>query len=113
MKKFINSKYFYLLISLLIAIWLFLSVSSPNMTATRDTYTQSKQTSDSATKTVTIKDVKLNVNIDTDRYYVTGYPQTVEVTIKGPSSLVTATQNTRNFNVYADLTNYGVGNYRI
>ena len=47
-------------------------------------------------KTITLEtDLKLNVN--SDKYFVSGYPDVVKVKISGPSALVIAAKNTQNF----------------
>ncbi|MGR3741424.1 CdaR family protein [Companilactobacillus sp. DQM5] len=111
MKNFFDSKYAYALVSLVIAIWLFISVSSPGSLSTRDA--ASKQIKQTATKVVTVKDVQVQTNVDDDKYFVTGYPSTVDVKLTGSSSLVETTKKTKNFHVILDLTNLGVGQHKV
>ncbi|KRO08240.1 hypothetical protein IV59_GL001286 [Paucilactobacillus hokkaidonensis] len=55
----------------------------------------------------------LELNVNSDRYVVTGYPQNVKIAINGPSALVTTTANTQNFKISADLTALGAGKHKI
>ncbi|MFC6323022.1 CdaR family protein [Companilactobacillus baiquanensis] len=109
MKKIINSNYFYAFISLCCAIWLFVAVSSPGVGSTRD----SNQSSTSTANTKATMTVPLQVQANTNDYYITGYPESVKITLEGPSALITATKNTQNFNVYLDLKGYETGQHRV
>ncbi|MDO1605061.1 CdaR family protein [Lactobacillus sp. YT155] len=111
MKNFFNSKYTYGLVSLIIAIWLFISVSAPSALSTRDS--AKKQIQQTATKVVTVKNVQVQVNVDDYQYFVTGYPTTVDVKLSGPSALIETTKKTRNFNVSLDLTKLGPGKHKV
>lgn len=109
MKKIINSNYFYAFLSLCCALWLFFFVSTPGAGSTRDT-------NQSNTSTVTKKatfSVPLQLQADVDKYYITGYPEKVKVTVEGPSALVTATRNTQNFNLYLNLRDLSIGQHRV
>ncbi len=64
------------------------------------------------TKTLSLK-VPLTLNVDNSKYYVTGYPEEVKVDISGPSALVTTLDNTRNFEVYADLSDLKSGTHTV
>lgn len=109
MKKIINSNYFYAFISLCGALWLFFMVSTPGVGSTRD----SNQANQSTVNTKATMTVPLQVQADTDTYYITGYPQSVKITIEGPSALVTATKNTQNFSVYLNLKKYLPGKHKV
>lgn len=111
MKTLLNSKYTYGAVSLAIAIWLFISVSAPGSMSTRDT--TSKQLRDNATKVTTVKNVQVHTMMDNDKYFVTGYPSTVNVKLKGPSALVKTTKITKNFTIYLNLNNLGVGKHKV
>lgn len=65
-----------------------------------------------ATKITTIK-MPLVMNANTDRFVVTGYPATVEVKLNGPAALVTSAKNTKNFRVYTDVSELGVGEHTV
>ncbi|APS41395.1 putative secreted protein associated with spyDAC [Weissella jogaejeotgali] len=51
--------------------------------------------------------------INTDDYYISGAPDNVAVTISGPSALVTAAKNTKNFQVSANLKNLSDGTHTV
>jgi len=66
-----------------------------------------------STKKATVT-VPLQLNgLDADKYYVAGAPETVKVEIEGAAALVTTAQNTKNFQVYADLTDLDIGDHRV
>ncbi|KRL63924.1 hypothetical protein FC23_GL000171 [Lactobacillus psittaci DSM 15354] len=73
---------------------------------------ENSKTQQTAIKKVTLS-VPLQVSVNTDEYYVTGYPEKVKMTISGASAVVTSTQNTQNFRVYLDLTKYKIGKHRV
>ncbi|UQS81650.1 CdaR family protein [Bombilactobacillus folatiphilus] len=108
-RKFVNSKYFYLTLSFLIALWIYWSVSLPSIGSTRSSTNNSTM---NANETAT-EQVKLQVNSDSENYFITGYPKQVKVKLEGPAALLTATKNTHNFTVYIDLHNLGVGHHRV
>ncbi|WP_391483937.1 CdaR family protein [Lactiplantibacillus plantarum] len=51
--------------------------------------------------------------MNSTKYFVTGYPENIKVTIEGPSALVTTTANTQNFKVYANLSKLAVGRHSV
>lgn len=108
-KKIINSNYFYAFIALCCALWLFFFVSTPGVGSTRDSNQSNTST---VTKRATLT-VPLQLQADVDKYYITGYPENVKVTIEGPSALVTATKNTQNFNLYLNLKDLSIGQHRV
>lgn len=111
MNKILNSKWFYALISLVLAVGLFLFVNTTQSGSNGgNTEGNPKVTSLSATERKTVA-VQLRLNVDSDKYFVTGYPANVKVNLSGPAALVTATANTQNFRVFADLTSLKAGQH--
>jgi len=55
----------------------------------------------------------LTVNVNTDKYVVTGYPQFVKVKLTGPSALVTTSVNTQNFKAYVNLSDLTAGEHTV
>ncbi|WP_048698900.1 CdaR family protein [Companilactobacillus heilongjiangensis] len=108
-KKIINSNYFYAFIALCCALWLFFFVSTPGVGSTRNSNQSNTST---VTKRATFT-VPLQLQADVDKYYITGYPENVKVTIEGPAALVTATKNTQNFNLYLNLKDLSIGQHRV
>ena len=98
------------LLALLLAIGLFAYVNVESINNTRQN--ANDDTTLVANKTQTVK-VPLQVNANTDKYFITWYPSKVSVALTGTASLVTMTANTQNFRVVADLTNLGVGKHRV
>lgn len=110
MKEFWKKSWFIRLVSLLMAVLLVIYVNY-----TQDgflTQGQSDRTKQTANKTQTIK-VPLQVSVDTDKYYVVGYPEKVSITLEGSTALVTSTINTQNFRAYIDLTNKKIGRHNV
>ncbi|MDY0407130.1 CdaR family protein [Virgibacillus sp. 179-BFC.A HS] len=67
----------------------------------------------SSNETKTIDDVPLNVRINSDKYVVSGVPDTVSVTVEGSNSSVTRAVNQQNFEVYVDLTKLKGGEHTV
>lgn len=109
--KITTSKWFYRLISLAFALLLFTYVNFNSLSFLNNSDNQYRQ-SVSATRKETIK-VPLRLDADTDKYYITGYPEKVSVDLEGPSSLVTTTVNTQNFEVIASLRHLGLGKHTV
>lgn len=110
MKEFWKKSWFIRLVSLLIAVLLVIYVNS-----TQEGFLsqgQTEKTKQTANKTQTIK-VPLQVSVDTDKYYVVGYPEKVSVTLEGSAALVTSTINTQNFRAYIDLTKKTIGMHNV
>ncbi|GBG95132.1 hypothetical protein LFYK43_15910 [Ligilactobacillus salitolerans] len=105
-----NSKIAYSLISLLFTVFLFVYVNSEQLSGGNN----QSGTSISLMKNTraTVKKSP-NLNYDSDKYYVSGAPQTVKVTLIGPSGLVKSAENTGNFQVNADLSGLKTGTHTV
>ncbi|KRM95632.1 YbbR family protein [Liquorilactobacillus aquaticus DSM 21051] len=103
LNKLLDNRIVYQVLALAFAILLFAYVNSDKLNTTRNNANNTDTTMMSADRSETLN-VDLKLNVDSDRYFVTGYPAKVKVKLSGPSALVTTTANTRNFSVYADLT---------
>lgn len=101
----------YRILALILAVLLFFYVNSTQSSSGQQA-TNTGKTSLTATKTVTVS-VPLQLNVNSNKYFVTGYPEKVKVTLKGPLALVTTTANTQNFKVYAALSDLGVGKHTV
>ncbi|MBP2057707.1 YbbR domain-containing protein [Lactobacillus colini] len=110
MKKFFDKPWFYKVIALLLAVLFAIYINSNQ----QGYVSQSKQsiTNITATKKQTIR-VPLQVSVDTDKYYVTGYPEKINLTLQGNNALVTSTINTQNFRVFIDLNKLKVGRHNV
>ncbi|WEV40478.1 CdaR family protein [Lactobacillus sp. ESL0681] len=110
MKAFWKKSWFISLLSLLIAVLL---VIYTNYTQEGFmTQGQPERTKQTASEKQTVK-VPLQVSVNTDNYYVVGYPAKVSITLEGSSALVTSAVNTQNFRVYIDLTHKSVGDHTV
>ncbi|MFC6170245.1 CdaR family protein [Loigolactobacillus jiayinensis] len=108
--KFLNSPLVYRILALIFAIMLFGYVNVDRINSTRQA--TSSSTTMLANKSRTLN-VPLQINANTDKYFITGYPEKVKVNIEGPSALVTATANTQNFKIMANLEKLGVGKHTV
>ena len=91
MKKFFDKPWFYRIVALILAILLAIYVSSNQQGFV--TQGRREETLKTATKTQVIK-APLQVSVNTDKYYVTGYPEKINLTLEGSNALVTSTINT-------------------
>ncbi len=107
LSKFFNTKFMYAVSSLLFAICLFGYVTTDTGINTSNTNKSSLMSQKSVTLTVPLK-----VNVSS-KYFVEGYPENVKVKINGPAALVQTTQNTQNFEVYANLSGLKPGKHKV
>lgn len=105
-----NSRWFFRISALVLAVLLFIYVNGEKLSNTHKTELNTETTSLTSTKKKTLT-MPLDLTVDSDRYIVSGYPKNVKVTVSGPAALVTATANTQNFKVYADLSSLGPGKH--
>lgn len=107
----LKTKIISLIAAFFVAIFLFIYVQNQktqNVTNSDNNHQEQL----AATKTTTVK-APLQLNGNTDKYFITGYPQKVKVRLVGPAALVTATANTLNFRVIADINNRVPGIHKI
>lgn len=112
MKNERYTTWLYRILALILAILLFFYVNSTKSSTNSQSTSSTNNTSLTATKTMKVS-VPLQLNVNSNKYFVTGYPQKVKVTLRGPLALVTTTANTQNFKVYAALSDLGVGKHRV
>lgn len=113
MNKIFESRWTYRLLSLFLAVTLFLYVNSTKATTNQQsTGSGGNSTTLTATERKTVS-VQLRLNVNSDKYFVTGYPERVKVHLSGPAALVTATANTQNFRVFANLTGLKAGQHTV
>lgn len=102
MDKLMDSRWFMRIISLILAIMLYLSVNPELEKLGTSALKQSDNTE-------TIRGVPVEVIYDSENLVVTGVPETVDVTIEGPRSIVQSTKALKDFRIYVDLTNANIG----
>lgn len=110
MNNLFNRPWVYKVLSLVFALGLFAYVNIGSLSTTRGSQENNQQ--QLANKKKSVK-VPLEIQSDTDKYFITGYPEKVTVHLEGPSALVTTTVNTQNFKVTADLRDLGVGKHKV
>src|SRR5690606_23660649 len=104
MDKFMDRPWFLRFTALALAIILFFSVKSENEK------TNGASIGDAVD---IIKGIPLEVYYDKDNYVVTGAPETVDVTISGPSSLVQSAKLLRDFTLKVDLRTEPLGRHTL
>lgn len=109
LNKFFNSRSFFIGTSLILAILLFVYVNYDQLANTNN-FSDSKTTSLVANESKTIE-AGLQITADSDKYFITGYPKNVKLTLDGPGALITTTVNTQNFRVFADLKGLNPGKH--
>ena len=60
-----------------------------------------------------IRDVPVEVYYDNENLVVTGVPETVDITIEGPTNFVQTTKLLKDFNLSVDLTNLPMGEHTV
>ncbi|RCK09628.1 hypothetical protein DT075_35560 [Bacillus licheniformis] len=61
-----------------------------------------------------IQNIKATINLEgVQNYVVTGVPQTVNVTIKGPTGTVKKVRQVKDFEIYADMQNLKTGRHKV
>ena len=108
--KFLENKWVVRGISFLISLLLFAYVYSENYGWSTSTSNSSISTS----KRETISNVPIQVNIDTDAYFISGLPETVVLTLTGPESVLVQTISAADYRIVTEnLDDLGPGNHTI
>ncbi|KPL57759.1 CdaR family protein [Rossellomorea vietnamensis] len=108
MDKFMESRWFMRIVGLMLAFILYLSVNFDDIQKTAN---NSNGTSQDAIET--IQDVPLEVFYDSENLEVSGLPDTVNVTVEGPKAVVQQTKTLKDFQVYVDLNDIGIGEHQV
>ncbi|WP_318506208.1 YbbR-like domain-containing protein [Bacillus sp. T3] len=103
MDKFMDNPWFLKGVALILAILLFSTVSNSDGNQSKEEYVPANQ------QVETIKNIPVNSYFDTENFVVSGVPESVDVTIEGPKSIVQSTVSLKNFEVYMDLTDAKIG----
>ena len=103
--KLTDSRWFMKLVALVLALLLFGSVYDGSNTNNVNVPGEED--------TVTISDIPVKSYYDTENLIVIGVPETVDVTLKGPTPNLQAAKTQKDFEVYADLSRVKVGKQRI
>lgn len=99
------------LLAFVVAILLFLFVNYEN---SRSVSSLNPGSNASVTTEEMLEEIPIEINVDSERYYVTGIPQSANVKLKGPQSLVTQFMATSNITAETpDLNALGIGEHTI
>ena len=107
MDKWMNSPWFIRIFSLLLALMVYVSVNieTKSNSTSRNTVGQ--------TGVETVADVPVVAYYDQENLVVSGIPQSVNVMLEGPKSIVTPTKLQRDFEVYVDLSKLPIGTHTV
>jgi YbbR domain-containing protein len=109
MQKILNSKPFYIVISLLFAILLFFNANSINIR-------NSKGVTASEMYNITVHDVPIQLNYDQSKYYITGFDASATVFLSSYNRVrldAEKSEATRSFSLVADLTHAKEGTIEV
>lgn len=113
MNEWLNKTWVIRVISLLLAIITFIVITIDN----QDTRTADIGSFDSifssSQEVQTLDDMPVSIQIDDEKYVVSGVPQTVKVTLQGTVSVVQSTATQRNFDVFVDLKGLEPGTHTV
>ena len=109
MDKLFQSKWSIRIISLVLAITLYLFVNIEANTAQNE----SRVDPGTASEVQVLDDVPLDIKIDAEQYVVSGVPEEVSVTLEGKNSVIAPIARLMNFKVEVDLTEYGEGEHTV
>ena len=104
MDKMMDSPWFLRITALLLAMLLFLTIKSDE---------ENLNAAANGNMTDVIRDVPVEVYYDDDNLVVTGVPETVDMTIKGPTSLVQSAKQLQDFTVFVDLRTLNMGEHEV
>lgn len=109
MDKLFENKWAIRVISLILAISLYLFVT----VETDRTDNESRLGTGTSNEVQVLEDVPLEIKIDADNYVVSGVPEHVTVSLEGKPSTLAPTARQRNFTVFVDLTEFEEGEHTV
>ncbi|MGB5946605.1 CdaR family protein [Paenisporosarcina sp.] len=104
MDKMMDSPWFLRITALLLAMLLFLTIKSDE---------ENLNAATNGNTTDIIRDVPVEVYYDDDNLVVTGVPETVDMTIEGPTSDVQTAKQLQDFTVFVDLRSMNMGEHDV
>lgn len=108
MDKFMESRWFMRIVGLMLAFILYLSVNFDDIQKTANNNNGNSQDA-----IETIQDVPLEVFYDRENLEVSGLPDTVNVTVEGSKAIVQQAKQVKDFRVYVDLNDIGIGEHQV
>ena len=97
-------------IALFLALMLYASVNIETGTQANK---PSTPLSSSSLDTAVVTDIPVVTYFDEEDLVVTGVPETVNVTLEGPTGSLIKARQQKDFEVYAELTNLSIGSHRV
>jgi len=117
MDKMFNNHWVMRVIALLMALMLYVSVNietqAPKKQPGPVTSMFPSAPSESAKDTETINDIPVQTYFDQEDLIVTGVPESVDVTLSGPTNALLKTKQLKDFEIYADLSDLSIGSHRV
>ncbi|WP_144513232.1 YbbR-like domain-containing protein [Bacillus sp. FJAT-22090] len=104
MDKMMDNPWFLRIISLALAILLFVSVKSE---------IENNNMNTTGTSVDVLRDIPVEVYYDDENSVVTGVPKTVNVSIEGPSTIVQSAKVMKDFKVFVDLREVTFGEHKV
>lgn len=107
MKKFFNSQFWLVIVSIFLSVLLFLAATTSNYT-----HVGSQVSGATETYTHTLTNVPIDIKYDSDKYFISGYSYETEVYLTSINRVKLDSEinnDTRSFKVVADLTGLGEG----
>ncbi|MBP2241615.1 YbbR domain-containing protein [Cytobacillus eiseniae] len=104
--KLVDTRWFMKVISLILALLLFQSVYDPIKNVSNVNVPGEQDTE-------IIEGVPVKTYYDTDNLIVTGVPDTVSLSVKGPKNVLQPAKVQRDFEVYVDLSDAEIGTKRV
>lgn len=107
MKKFYNSQFWLVIVSIFLSLLLFLAATTSNYT-----HVGSQVSGATETYTHTLTNVPIDIKYDSDKYFISGYSYETEVYLTSINRVKLDSEinnDTRSFKVVADLTGLGEG----
>ena len=104
MDKMMDSPWFLRITALLLAMLLFLTIKSDE---------ENLNAASNGNMTDIIRDVPVEVYYNDDNLVVTGVPETVDMTIEGPTSDVQTAKQLQDFTVFVDLRSMNMGEHNV
>ncbi len=111
MDKFLNNPWAVKVVALLFAFLLYFAVHSAQAPTPKKPGESFFPTS--TTDEATLTDIPVKSFYDDENYVVTGVPQTVNVTIKGPTGTVKKVRQVKDFEIYADMQHLKTGRHKV
>ncbi|MCP3029443.1 YbbR-like domain-containing protein [Halobacillus sp. A5] len=108
MDNLFKNKWFIRIISLLLAVLLWVSI---NVDDNLDS--DSQWFNDTSSVTEVMNDIPLEVQFDSEEYVVSGLPQNVVVSVEGPNSAAAPVVRQQNFTAFVDLNDLGPGTHEV